>query len=230
MNKRLVVAPFHDMPSPSKYCKARYPRFTAWLGRGVNNDGNTNIYQLWTRNISSNSFIEDLGKYFNDISVCEPGKELIERFPVEFRPSALQVVLSFGDAAASNLLGSGTDITMVPIVSTERGWKWNRRQLISYITKHPREINEGILGQTGCNLLTGDQQMMRRIFGKHLPAVIREINMINRKLYAGKYPAYTVVNTTPKRQTTTLNTALQRALSTVSNKNIIDFLDTLLES
>ena len=193
MNKRLVPTLLRYMSSPSKYCKAKYPKFTAWIGLRVNKNGDANVYCLPTMY----GDMEDPDDYVDNISPCCPGKKLTEHFPVEFRPSIWLIKRLFGDDVARDVVNSDDDITLVPILSTERGWKWNRRQLISYIMKYPHEINDGILRFSGCKLLTSDQQMMRRIFGKHFRAVVREINQINEKLDA--YITYHVVNATPKR-------------------------------
>lgn len=181
MNKRL--------PSLSKYCKAKYPRYTVWVGEGIDESGNENILML------GRDWVD--GDYCDDIGIAG-NRKLSMRYPKEFVASKSLI----SSELELDAMHAKSSIRMVPILSTERGWKWNRRQLISYLTKYTWRISQTILGPVyggGYNLLTGDQQMMRRIFGKHLPAVIREINLIlkndpdfsrHKGVYICRYSAY----------------------------------------
>ena len=62
--------------------------------------------------------------------------------------------------------------TYIPFLSTEKGWKWNRRQMLSLLQKYPN-VSRHVLD----NYLTNPylQIRLKKVMGKHFRAFVREI-------------------------------------------------------
>lgn len=81
----------------------------------------------------------------------------------------------------SGIYNVGKVAECIPIFSTERGWKWNREQILRCIEKYPDQTQD-ILNKFFDNRY--NQPYVRKIFGKHFKAVMREINSTLHTNYA----------------------------------------------
>lgn len=82
----------------------------------------------------------------------------------------------------------------IPVLSTKRGWKWNRKQILKYLPLYTNMI-ASLLNSF---LLDGVRVViLKKIFGTHLNSVLREISNYTPTIFRGAYRL--MYNFTPKK-------------------------------
>lgn len=82
----------------------------------------------------------------------------------------------------------------IPILSTKRGWKWNRKQILKYLPLYTNMITSLLdsIRLDGVRVV-----ILKKIFGVHLKSVLREISNYTHNNLSKTYRS--TYNFTPKK-------------------------------
>ena len=79
--------------------------------------------------------------------------------------------------------------TYIPFLSTEKGWKWNRRQILSLLKEYPNTSKHLLSFYLGDPYL---QIRLKKVMGKHFRPFVREIKTIDPKMYVCRITNFTI--------------------------------------
>lgn len=79
--------------------------------------------------------------------------------------------------------------TYIPFLSTKKGWKWNRRQILSLLKEYPNTSKHLLSFYLGDPYL---QIRLKKVMGKHFRAFVREIKTIDPKMHVSRITNFTI--------------------------------------
>ena len=134
-------------------------------------------YKLSVTALPESRFITELEPEYE--KAIETSKKHLNSFKISFKPSI-----------SVSLYENATEITSavyVPLLSTRRGWKWNRKQILDCLKKYPNATFYSLNMYVG----SSHSQMLyfRNIFGKHFRCFLEEVSKITTEIAGIKYRA-----------------------------------------
>ena len=135
-------------------------------------------YKLSGAVVPESRFIAELDPEYE--KAIETSKKHLNSFKISFKRKPISVSLYKNKTEISSAI-------YVPLLSTKRGWKWNRKQILDCLKKYPNATFYLL------NMYLGDPHAQtlyfRNIFGKHFRCFLRDVSKITTKIAGIRYKA-----------------------------------------